>query len=219
MPARSSPALRHILRTTASTTAPLRQIPQVTTRTFHNVPSYTQSQSQSQSPSHLAQSRSRSPSPPPSYIAFPKSLPATLAPRPSTLYWTRFSTPYRLSSIRTFSSTPATSFPNSSPSTSPSSPEAAQAIEAAIVEIQELYGTARDEFEIAAEETEKNTTYAAGDREAAREELDRLLGFYEGVVEGQDVAVAEEVKRRVGQRIRELEQAVIALEESVTHGD
>lgn len=85
-------------------------------------------------------------------------------------------------------------------------------------EITELYGTARDEFEIAAEETEKNTTYAADDRAAAREELDRLLEFYGGVLEG-DLGVAEEVKRRVGQRVRELEQAVLGMEESVTHGD
>lgn len=85
-------------------------------------------------------------------------------------------------------------------------------------EITELYGTARDEFEIAAEETEKNTTYAADDRAAAREELDRLLKYYRGVLEG-DPGVAEEVKRRVGQRVRELEQAVLGMEESVTHGD
>lgn len=99
------------------------------------------------------------------------------------------------------------------------SPEAAQSIDEAIEEIQELYGTARDEFEIAAEETEKNTTYAPDDRAAAREELDKLLEFYNGVIEGEDQAVAEEVKRRVGGRIRELEQAVLALEERAMHGD
>jgi hypothetical protein len=86
-------------------------------------------------------------------------------------------------------------------------------------EIQELYGTARDEFEIAAEETEKNTTYAEDDRAAAREELDKLLDYYNGIIEGGDRAVAEEVKRRAGQRIRELEQAVVAMEESASHGD
>lgn len=86
-------------------------------------------------------------------------------------------------------------------------------------QIQDLYGTARDEFEMASEETEKNTTYAEEDRAAAREELDKLLEYYGGILEGGDRAVAEEVKRRVGQRIRELEQAVLALEESVTHGD
>lgn len=109
-------------------------------------------------------------------------------------------------------------FPSNSPLPS-SSPNAAAKIDEVIEEIQELYGTARDEFEIAAEETEKNTTYAADDRAAAREELDRLLEYYGGVVEGPDRAVAEEVKRRVGQRIRELEQAVLGMEESVTHGD
>jgi hypothetical protein len=80
-------------------------------------------------------------------------------------------------------------------------------------------GTARDEFEIAAEETEKNTTYAPDDREAARTELDSLLAYYKEILEGGDRAVAEEVKRRAGQRIRELEQAVIAMEEVAMHGD
>lgn len=92
-------------------------------------------------------------------------------------------------------------------------------VDDAIEEIQDLYGSAKDEFDIAYEETEKNTTYASDDREAAREELDKLLEFYKGVVEGQDRGVAEEVKRRVGQRIRELEHAVLAMEEAVTHGD
>jgi hypothetical protein len=79
------------------------------------------------------------------------------------------------------------------------------------------YGTARDEFEIAAEETEKNSTYAPADREAAREELDNLLEYYTGILEGDDRAVAEEVKRRVGGKVRELEQAVLAMEEAATH--
>ena len=120
--------------------------------------------------------------------------------------------------MRTFTRSAATSSPANS-AVPPTSPDAAAKIDEVIEEIQELYGTARDEFEIAAEETEKNTTYAADDRAAAREELDRLLEYYGGVVEGPDRAVAEEVKRRVGQRIRELEQAVIGMEESVTHGD
>jgi predicted RNA-binding protein Jag len=102
---------------------------------------------------------------------------------------------------------------------SPVSPELQQAVEEAIEEIQELYGTAKDEFEMAFEESEKNTTYAADDRAAARVELDSLLEYYRGVVEGEDRAVADEVKRRVGQRIRELENAVLAMEEAATHGD
>jgi len=99
------------------------------------------------------------------------------------------------------------------------SPESQQAVDEAIEQIQELYGTAKDEFEIASEESEKNTTYAPDDRAAAREELDRLLEYYKGVVEGEDRAVADEVKRRVGQRIRELENAVLAMEEAALHGD
>jgi len=99
------------------------------------------------------------------------------------------------------------------------SPESQQAVDEAIEQIQELYGTARDEFEIASEESEKNTTYAPDDRAAAREELDRLLEYYKGLVEGEDRAVGDEVKRRVGQRIRELENAVLAMEEAALHGD
>lgn len=76
--------------------------------------------------------------------------------------------------------------------------------------IQEQYATAKDEFEIAAEETEKKSIYAADDRGAAREELDKLKEVYEEALKGND---AEEIKRRVGQRIRELENAIVALEE------
>jgi hypothetical protein len=80
-----------------------------------------------------------------------------------------------------------------------------------IEEIQEQYATARDEFEIATEETEKRSVYAADDRAAAREELDHLKQMYEKALESGD---AEEVKRRVGQKIRELDNAIAALEES-----
>ncbi|OAG10707.1 uncharacterized protein CC84DRAFT_1161576 [Paraphaeosphaeria sporulosa] len=153
-------------------------------------------------------SRSRSPSPPPPYAARNVTFLAAHS-------WTRFHTPYTYSSVRTFASTPRTSAFVPQP---PSSSTAATKIDEVMEEITELYGTARDEFEIAAEETEKNTTYAADDRAAAREELDRLLEYYGGVLEG-DPGVAEEVKRRVGQRVRELEQAVLGMEESVTHGD
>jgi hypothetical protein len=135
--------------------------------------------------------------------------------------WTRFTTPYNtLSSVRTFTSTPRAKLASATSSApSPISPESQQAVDEAIEEIQELYGTAKDEFEIAFEESEKNTTYAADDRAAARVELDSLLEYYRGVVEGEDRAVADEVKRRVGQRIRELENAVLAMEEAATHGD
>lgn len=81
-------------------------------------------------------------------------------------------------------------------------------------DIQDQYATARDEFEIATEETEKNTVYAADDRAAARKELDALKEMYAQALKGTD---GEEVKSRVGPRIRELESAVIALEESALH--
>lgn len=51
-----------------------------------------------------------------------------------------------------------------------------------IEEITALYGTARDEFEIATEESEKHSVYAADDRAAAREELANLLKRYNEVV-------------------------------------
>jgi hypothetical protein len=82
-----------------------------------------------------------------------------------------------------------------------------------IEDIQEQYGTARDEFEIAAEETEKKTVYAADDRAAAREELDKLKAMYEEALGGPD---GEEIKGRVGQRIRELDNAVLAMEKNAT---
>lgn len=80
-----------------------------------------------------------------------------------------------------------------------------------IEEIQEQYATARDEFEIATEETEKKSVYAADDRAAAREELNNLKEMFQKAIEGED---GEEVKRRIGQRIRELDNAVEALEKS-----
>ncbi|KEQ68904.1 hypothetical protein M436DRAFT_12987, partial [Aureobasidium namibiae CBS 147.97] len=83
----------------------------------------------------------------------------------------------------------------------------------AIEEITELYSTARDEFEMAMEETENKTIYAEADREAAREELTRVQEAYRSIVEGADTDLAEEVKRRIGQRIRELEAGVQNMED------
>jgi hypothetical protein len=192
------------------------------------VPNYT-SQFSTLPPSAPQLRRSRSPSPPPPYTPTPTPFSSLslsratnnqLQPPPSYTPWTRFSTPYSYSSVRHFTSSHRRLHPTPNSNPASSSPNAASLIDPIIEEITELYGTARDEFEIAAEETEKNTTYAADDRAAAREELDKLLGYYQGVLgEEGDRAVAEEVKRRVGGRIRELEQAVLALEESVTHGD
>ncbi|KAL8914296.1 MAG: hypothetical protein Q9172_007118 [Xanthocarpia lactea] len=79
-----------------------------------------------------------------------------------------------------------------------------------IEEITEMYATAKDEFEIASEETDKKSVYAADDRQAAREELDKLKEAFEHAVRDEN---GEEVRRRVGNRIRELEQGVVAMEE------
>jgi hypothetical protein len=163
-----------------------------------------------------APSRARTPSPPPPYTVRGVSLQA------GGSAWTRFRTPLTLSSVRTFSGSARAPWPAESAAGAPAgeiAPETAQRIEEAIEEITELFATAKDEFEIAAEETERNTTYAEDDRAAAREELDKLLEFYRGVVEGGDKVIADEVKRRVGHRIRELEHAVIALEEAAIHHD
>ncbi|KAF2003800.1 hypothetical protein P154DRAFT_617402 [Amniculicola lignicola CBS 123094] len=195
MTCRANPALRTLLRSSTLLSQP---------QSTHLAP-WTLSQQLSR----------RSPSPPPSLRCRTFSTSST-----TTTYsaqWTRFATPYSLSSVRTFSSARPTWRPEVTGGAS--SPEAARRIEECIEEITELYATARDEFEIAAEETTKNTTYAPDDRVAAREELDKLLGYYTGIIEGGDRAVAEEVKRRVGGRIRELENAVTAMEESAAHGD
>jgi len=75
------------------------------------------------------------------------------------------------------------------------------------------------QFEIAMEETEKATVYAEDDRAAAKEELIKVQEAYRAVVEGTDQELAEEVKRRIGQRIRELEQGVAAMEEMAMNQD
>ena len=75
------------------------------------------------------------------------------------------------------------------------------------------YATARDEFEIAAEETEKKSIYAAEDRAAAKEELQKLKAAFDDSLKSSVPEVAAQIKARVGQRIRELENAVAAMEE------
>lgn len=79
--------------------------------------------------------------------------------------------------------------------------------------LTDLYSTAKDEFEIAAEETEKKTVYAADDREAAKEALDTLKAAYERALKESEPDVAKEVQSRTGPRIRELENAFTAMEE------
>ena len=69
-------------------------------------------------------------------------------------------------------------------------------------------------FEIAVEETEKKTVYAADDRAAAQEELKKLKVLFDEAVQSSSSDVATEIMSRVGQRIRELDHAIQGLEES-----
>ncbi|KMU90837.1 hypothetical protein CIHG_08641 [Coccidioides immitis H538.4] len=107
-----------------------------------------------------------------------------------------------------------------------------------IQELQDLYEIAKDELEIATESTDSLTIYAESDRATLREAFDDLAHAYdaytgatsssspspkgqsEGVQRGTaldssdiPVDIREEIKRRVGQRIRELRNAVEVLEE------
>lgn len=72
----------------------------------------------------------------------------------------------------------------------------------------------RAQFEIAVEETEKKTVYAADDRSAAAEELKKLVDMFEAAMKEESAEVTAEIKSRVGQRIRELDGAIKGLEES-----
>ncbi|KAF2279366.1 uncharacterized protein EI97DRAFT_173820 [Westerdykella ornata] len=127
----------------------------------------------------LSTLQTRTPSPPPYQTSSSKY------PSPSTTHWTRFRTPYSFTSTRRFTRPSAPllladhSSSSSASSTPPLSQETTDRINAIIETITDLYGTARDEFEMAAEETEKNTTYAAEDRRAAREAVDELIKYYE----------------------------------------
>lgn len=70
------------------------------------------------------------------------------------------------------------------------------------------------QFEIAVEETEKKTVYAADDRAAAADELAKLKELYEAAVNDTSPEIAKEIQSRVGQRIRELDHAIQGLEKS-----
>jgi hypothetical protein len=75
-----------------------------------------------------------------------------------------------------------------------------------------MYAEAKDEFEIAVESTEANAVYAQSDRDATREELDKLKNAWEKAIAGKGEVQQELKSRPIGQRIRELENAVVALE-------
>lgn len=79
--------------------------------------------------------------------------------------------------------------------------------------LNDLYATAKDEFEIAAEETEKQTVYAEDDRQACRQAFEELQGAFEKALKESSPEVAKEVQGRTGPRIRELENAIKNMEE------
>lgn len=61
------------------------------------------------------------------------------------------------------------------------------------------------------------SVYAEEDRGAAREELDKLQEMFKSAIA--DPSTGEEVRGRIGQRIRELESAVKAMEELAINQD
>ena len=75
-----------------------------------------------------------------------------------------------------------------------------------------MYAEVKDEFEIAVESTEAHAVYAQSDRDATREELEKLKKAWVDALE-LDAETVEDLKRRpISQRIRELENAVEELE-------
>ena len=86
---------------------------------------------------------------------------------------------------------------------------------AQIDHLQDLYATAKDELEIASEETDKKSVYASEDRNAAIDAFNDFKQAYERAVEeeGKDPGSGEGIRGRIGQRVREMENAVEALSE------
>lgn len=76
-------------------------------------------------------------------------------------------------------------------------------------------------MQIASEETKDNTIYAADDRAAARSEFDKLKALFDQYMVGESLSAEgkEQITNRAGRRIRELEQALNALEEEAKNQD
>ncbi|PVI03329.1 hypothetical protein DM02DRAFT_255167 [Periconia macrospinosa] len=197
------PSLRTLVLRSATTT--LRS----TSTQLHTqfLPQLNNSNSNSQQQQHRPPSPPSPTQPAPPYQARNHTILA------STSQWTRFSTPYTLSSVRTFTSSPRTPFRrHASPSPSPADshdPDVTLALET----LQELYERAREDVEDAAEEVGRKTAYAEDDCAQARETLVALQTCYRGFVESG--GSGEVVERRFGERIEELERMLKGLEESV----
>jgi len=94
-------------------------------------------------------------------------------------------------------------------------------VDDAMEEIEDAYDAAVEEFQIASEETKDNTIYAADDRSAARSEFDKLKALFDQYMVGESLSAEgkEKITTKAGQRIRELEQALKALEEDAKNQD
>ncbi len=75
-----------------------------------------------------------------------------------------------------------------------------------------MYAETKDEFEIAVESTDAHAVYAQSDRDATREELEKLKKAYKEALETSEEVRMDFEKRPISQRIRELENAVEELE-------
>lgn len=84
--------------------------------------------------------------------------------------------------------------------------------------LQQMYAEARDEFEIAVESTEAHAVYAQSDRDATREELEKLKRAWQEALFGPAEVVEDLKKRPIAQRIRELENALEGLEKRGSAG-
>jgi hypothetical protein len=112
-----------------------------------------------------------------------------------------------------------------------------------IEDLQDVYGIAKDLFETASDSTEKESIHAEDDQESARDALNQLLTVYEAYTTGETGAeiaggdgaseegepglvvrtnfdprsisstVMEDVRKRFGQKVDGLRNAVEALEE------
>jgi hypothetical protein len=76
-------------------------------------------------------------------------------------------------------------------------------------------------LQIATEETKENTVYAADDRAAARDEFDKLKDLYEQYMVGEGLSqqAKEDVDRRIGRKIKEIEGALRKLEDDAAEKD
>jgi len=93
--------------------------------------------------------------------------------------------------------------------------QANASVDEAMEEITDAYEAAKEEFQIASEETQDNTVYAADDRAAARSEFDKLKTLFDQYMVGEslDANAKEQLEKRAGQRIKELEQALRSMED------